>query len=486
MRRPATALSAAIVAAVVLAGCASGTTSHVTTTPSKSAGPPRMPGLLQGKYQAIAIAFPGRDTGIAAISGYAGESTTIRSWIERTTDGGGHWAASRPASGQHQPGAQGGLAFASAQQGWAYTPGLFFTRDGGATWEAEPTPFPLTGPVAVAGTSTWVVGYSCVRGDCPATIYTTDRVGGALRRLPDQPTATGSVVVMRRPTASVTWLLVAGPHGRSRLVMTSDAGRSWAARTLPCPANEQAGQLSAAGPASLWLICEGTPQAGSFPGVIYRTVDGGRTWTRIARENSLGVYAVSNRVAWAVQSDPSGSIIVRTIDGGRTWPTVLSRANTAVEAFMPQGPDGAHAVARVFSANGWRFVAYGTRDAGNTWQRTALPDMSADAAIHDAGVLAITFRNRCHYRSCAPSRRSGTPSALRECASGTLRIVILAPGLCGRGLGVGWHAGPLAGWQSAGHRACGTRRRSQAVIEGVDGWLGGRWRQAQLRRVPPA
>jgi photosystem II stability/assembly factor-like uncharacterized protein len=85
---------------------------------------------------------------------------------------------------------------------------------------------------------------------------------------------------MRRPTASVTWLLLAGPHGRSRLVTTSDAGRSWAARLLPCPASEHAGQLSAVGPGSLWLICQGTPQAGSFPGVIYRTVNGGRAWTR--------------------------------------------------------------------------------------------------------------------------------------------------------------------------------------------------------------
>jgi photosystem II stability/assembly factor-like uncharacterized protein len=395
MRRLPTALSAATVAAVVLAGCASArapagrvtssSTSHATATPPKPAGspgnapgsatstsPPRMPGLLQGKYQALAIAFPDRDTGIAAISGYAGESTTVRSWIERTTDGGRHWAASRPAIGQHQPGAQAGMAFASAQQGWAYGPDLFFTRDGGATWRAERTPFPLTGPVAVAGTSTWVTGYPCVRGDCPATIYTTDRVGGTLRRLPDQPTTTGSVVAMQRPTVSVTWLLLAGPNGRSRLMTTSDAGRSWATRSLPCPASEQAGQLSATGPASLWLICEGTPGAGSFPGVVYRTVDGARAWTRIAGENSLGEYAVSNRVAWAVQNDPSDSIVVRTTDGGRTWHTVLRRANTDVEAFIPEGPNGAQAVARVFSANGVRFAAYRTRDAGNTWQRTAL------------------------------------------------------------------------------------------------------------------
>jgi hypothetical protein len=94
-------------------------------------GPPGALGLLQGDYQAWAIAFPDRDTGFVAISGSAGQSTTVRSWIERTTDGGRVWVAGRTALGQDQPGAQLGLAFVSAQQGWAYWPGLFFTRDDG-------------------------------------------------------------------------------------------------------------------------------------------------------------------------------------------------------------------------------------------------------------------------------------------------------------------------------------------------------------------
>jgi photosystem II stability/assembly factor-like uncharacterized protein len=396
MRRLPIGLWAAVVAAVVLAGCASAGgpagrvtsgASHATATPSRSAGPPgntsgpaasgsrsRRPGLLRGKYQALAIAFADRDTGLAAIAGFGGESTTVRSWIERTADGGRHWVASRSAIGQHQPSAQNGMALVSAQQGWAYDPDLFFTRDGGATWRAERTPFPLVGPVAVAGTSAWVAGYPCKRGNCPPAIYTTDRVGGPLRRLPNQPGTTENLAEMQRPTASVAWLLLWGTGRRPpRLVTTSDAGRSWAARPLPCASKSNTGwQLSAAGPGSLWLVCEGTPGAGSMPGVVYRTVDGARTWTRIAGENSLSVRAVSSQVAWAVQASASGSIVVRTADGGRTWHTVLSRADTDVEAFMPQGPDGAQAVARVFSASGMRFVAYRTRDAGKTWQRTAL------------------------------------------------------------------------------------------------------------------
>jgi photosystem II stability/assembly factor-like uncharacterized protein len=381
MRRPPTGLPAAIVAAVVLAGCATarfpaartasgGTQRTSATSPSPAIPPPAAE--LNGKYQAIELAVPGHDTSITAISGYAGQSTTVQSWIERSADGGRHWIAGPLASGQHQPGAQAGMAFVSARQGWAYLPDLFFTLDGGATWRAERTPFALTGPVAVAGASTWVVGYGCVRGNCPASIYAADRVGGAPRRLPGQPARTGSVVAMQRPTPSVAWLLLVGNRGTARLVTTADAGRSWATRSLPCTPGEHASQLSATGPGSLWLTCAGAPGAGSVPEVLYRTTDGGRSWTRTAEVNSLRVFAVSDNVAWAVESEASDSLLVRTVDGGRTWHSVLRRVNALVEAFAPEGPDSALAIVRVFSAKGVRFVAYRTPDAGTTWQRAAV------------------------------------------------------------------------------------------------------------------
>jgi len=371
VKRLVTALSLLTVAAAVLAGCAA---AHVPAGAGTPNQPGRGPALLHGKYQALAVAFPGGGRGFALLSGYPGTSSTVRSWVERTADGGRHWTASPPVSGPDQPGTQAGLVFASASQGWAYLPGLFFTRDGGATWRAERTPFPLTGPVAVAGRSAWVAGYRCARSGCPAVIYTARRVGGPLRRLAHQPLPAGTVVAMARPSRPVAWLLLESPHGRFRLMTTSDTGHSWTARPLPCPAAQRTGeQLSAAGPGSLWLVCEGTPGAGSLPGTLYRTADGGRRWNRIAAENALQVHAVSGRVAWAVQGSASGAAVVRTTDGGRTWRTVLGRTGTSIEGFAAQGPGSAHAVAEVLTSAGIRFIAYQTRDAGQTWQRARLP-----------------------------------------------------------------------------------------------------------------
>lgn len=358
-----------------------------TGSPSRSSVPSVRPGtrgLWHGSYQARSIALPGGGVGVAVINGSAGENGPFVSVIERTTDGGRTWAAGRWVVGEDQPGAQTGMVFGSAQQGWVYGPELFFTRDGAATWHAAPaTAFKDVGQAAVAGTSLWVAGYPCRSGRCAPAIYGTDHVGGPFHRLPDQPPMDENLLQMQRPTPSAAWLLF-GPTGHRPpyLVTTSDAGRSWSRYPLPCPWRfNTRSQLSAVGPRSGWLVCIGTPGAGSLPELIYRTIDGGHSWIRVAHQYSLSVQAVSNQVAWAVESDPSSSLIVRTTDGGHTWHTVLSRSSAkleTVEALVPQGPKGAHAIASVFTSGGERFVAYRTRNAGKTWQRTPLPAPQQD------------------------------------------------------------------------------------------------------------
>jgi hypothetical protein len=70
------------------------------------------------------------------------------------------WEQEAPGSNPGIPTVQGYGSSVSAPQGWAYEPGLFFTRDGGATWQAARTTFRLTGPFAGEETSTWAVGQS--------------------------------------------------------------------------------------------------------------------------------------------------------------------------------------------------------------------------------------------------------------------------------------------------------------------------------------
>jgi photosystem II stability/assembly factor-like uncharacterized protein len=67
-------------------------------------------------------------------------------------------------------------------------------------------------------------------------------------------------------------------------------------RALPRPGGFQ---LSAAGPGSLWLVSYAANEGPSLYGTLYRSTDGARTWTRIARENGLVVYAVTGRRAYS-------------------------------------------------------------------------------------------------------------------------------------------------------------------------------------------
>jgi photosystem II stability/assembly factor-like uncharacterized protein len=109
-----------------------------------SSVPPRVAARLTGKFTASPLVFASARLGLVTIAGFVGASSVVSSWQERTTDGGRTWAAGPVAhtgDGRYPApvaSTQVGLAFVSRSAGWAYQPSLFFTRDGGLTWQPEP------------------------------------------------------------------------------------------------------------------------------------------------------------------------------------------------------------------------------------------------------------------------------------------------------------------------------------------------------------
>lgn len=79
--------------------------------------------------------------------------------------------------------------------------------------------------------------------------------------------------------------------------------------------------------------CAGTPAilyAGTEPGEIYRSADGGDTWTNVSRDhitnggiNALAVDPNNGNVVLAA----SGAFVYRSTNGGSTWTTVLNQGN---------------------------------------------------------------------------------------------------------------------------------------------------------------
>src|SRR5258708_9886303 len=99
------------------------------------------PGLLAGGQRglsAISASFisasAGWPLGVAPGAGYVRPCETLL--LRKTTDGGRTWVAvpAPPAPDQGRPGAVSQILFISSRDGWAWGPGLWQTRDGGARW----------------------------------------------------------------------------------------------------------------------------------------------------------------------------------------------------------------------------------------------------------------------------------------------------------------------------------------------------------------
>jgi photosystem II stability/assembly factor-like uncharacterized protein len=213
--------------------------------------------------------------------------------------------------------------------------GLLLTRDGGRTWKN----------VAPARISGAIYDWAWL-GSRYGWIVTSDCVGK------------GGVVVHRTANGGRTW------HRSRRLTHLSCNAGNWL-------------QLAFADTRRGWLFQVETVR---HVAALWRTVDGGRTWSSSARLPLRGAVAfTSTRDGWLARGRwRDQQAFFTTHDGGRTW----SRRRFA----RPNGYGGAetyYAVPTFFGARGVLPVTlltprraavafYVTADAGKTWRLEAL------------------------------------------------------------------------------------------------------------------
>jgi photosystem II stability/assembly factor-like uncharacterized protein len=248
--------------------------------------------------------------GTPSAGGVIGAADTT---LYRTTDGGAHWLAIKPASevrggpavvpGLPEACPMGGPigqpTFADAQTGWlgafCARPFLYVTHDGGRSWSPQNIPaFPGPGS--------------------PAPMYNVD----SLARL----SATDMVFVLHRGVTTG-----ANALQESAVYVMRDAGGSWTAFRLP------AAELSIdfVDPLHGWMIGSG-PGGDTSMRSLYSTVDGGRNWRLadgpaefFARELSFGDLSIGLVAAPAVKDQLPE--LHRTIDGGSTWARIATVVN---------------------------------------------------------------------------------------------------------------------------------------------------------------
>jgi photosystem II stability/assembly factor-like uncharacterized protein len=331
-------------------------------------------------------------------------------------DGGDTW---RVVDDDLPTGAPAQFEFADTTHGylWGGAPSaagavaLWVTSDGGRTWTQAPVG-PVVSDVSAIGPDVWAVVGTCPISSTPLAAACAVRVevsgddGITWTTTPGPPpvsedrglSVNDQDIELARITLQRAYVLTFAPEsaitGSSSglLAFTADGGATWVARPDPCPSGFDFGeQIAASGTHDLWLMCASQASAGTQAKALYRSHDGGATWTSAAAANApvltgnatvraagalpsqgyVTPYSLGHdNLAVLTPSDawlfPDRTAVFRTTDGGRTWRRVVSLAH----AGLVVGASGdvvfanpTHGWVCETGAGLWRTIN------GTTWQR---------------------------------------------------------------------------------------------------------------------
>src|SRR5688500_643956 len=259
-------------------------------------------------------------------------------------------------------------------------------------------PWRLIGPFrggranAVAGvTSQPFVYYAGYTG---GGVWKTENAGASWRNISDTHFRTGSIgaIAVAESDPNVVYVGT-GEHairGQSSsygdgVYKSTDAGKTWTRIGLEGTKQISAVRVHPSNPDLVYVAGQGDRWKGTPDRGIYRSSDGGKTWTHVLKglnatsgPSDLSVDATNprilyaafwdhQRVPWQVRSGGPGSGIWKTTDGGDTWsrltdglPRLMGKIGVAVS---PANPDRVFAVVEAE-----RSGLYRSDDAGKTWR----------------------------------------------------------------------------------------------------------------------
>ncbi len=134
------------------------------------------------------------------------------------------------------------------------------------------------------------------------------------------------------------WIVNASQDNTISVLRTSDGGQSWQSATIADPNSEIVDVPHFLNTQEGWLeVTPGGPGAGSEGVDIFHTIDGGKTWNKIASSGQSasglpngglksGISFKDAKNGWATGGDatPNSVWLYATHDGGQTWQKVTS------------------------------------------------------------------------------------------------------------------------------------------------------------------
>lgn len=204
--------------------------------------------------------------------------------------------------------------------------------------------------------------------------------------------------------ASVAWVVTA----RHRVYHTMDGGQTWQEKQLNPPADSNdTAYITFINAQDGWIVFNSPGPGASADITIFRTIDGGNSWTFVSQSGNgvsqlpngfdnwtLGFLNTSTGWACAGYSNLSPSLFYITHDGGKSWKQIslaLPAGKPSVKLWvLPptffSSNDGLLPVLYYVNAHDEGLILYATHDGGTTWsQSKPLP-----ADIYQSGLTIET------------------------------------------------------------------------------------------------
>lgn len=344
---------------------------------------------------------------------------------------------------------------------------LHLTPAAGAIAQGEPEPTELTGFRLISATDGWLrLGQH---------LYWTRDSGQSWVEI--TPANLGSSVIQAAWFVDTQhgWLALTGLDASGsiayRLARTSDGGATWQVTPLSLFAPGDPDALAEAiylhfvDAQTGWLVVKRATSSNFSLGALFRTTDGGQTWTGLALPIGEPVYFVTSDLGW-VAGGPAGDQLYRTRDGGQSWqaqPVGQARLKLDESLFyrLPTFSDDQNGVlpVTVFSSGKARLEFYLTHDGGNTWTLARTVSLGAEVTAGTVVPLAVLDTRR--WLLIVPQS-----DRLLSLSGSRLAASLISQGEWVQGMVELEMATPSVGWASYGSGSCTTEpgQEAQEVI----------------------
>ena len=206
------------------------------------------------------------------------------------------------------------------------------------------------------------------------------------------------------------------------LARTSDGGQTW--RTDQLALFEPGAPESFAAAVYLffldartgWLVVRQATSSNFRVGSLFRTIDGGDSWTRLPIPIGEPVYFVTQEVGWTA-GGAAGDELYYTVDGGQSWlPQALGGSQRLT--YLPRFDNLQTGTSPVMllDAGSAHFELYATSDGGRSW--TLAASVPLDAAITPGRAVALSAVDAHTWLVAA----SGSTELLRVSDSGQVDV----------------------------------------------------------------